>query len=153
MSGYLRAFLVALRKAIGDSIEISVRTCGPDGFGLRGKEWIEAGLIDTIVDGQWPHGNKPRSTIDATVAAAASRGKAMAAADYFDAEAKNDWAPRPGPVLAETIAALAQAYSGRGVSSFGLYESTVFTWCPDLRRAIREAGRNFEPQRLPSPAK
>ena len=35
--------------------------------------------------------------------------------------------------------------SGRGVARFGLYESTVFTWYPELRRAVREAGWNYDP--------
>ena len=39
-----------LRREIGPKIEISVRSRGPEEFGLRGKQWIESGLIDTIVD-------------------------------------------------------------------------------------------------------
>jgi len=31
------------------------------------------------------------------------------------------------------------------VARFGIYESTVFTWYPDLRRAIRQAGWDFDP--------
>ena len=55
MSGNLseiRLFLVELRKETGDDIEISVRRSGPSKYALRGKEWIAAGLIDTIVDGK-----------------------------------------------------------------------------------------------------
>ena len=83
-SEYLRAFLVELRQAVGQDIEIAVRCRGPEAFGLRGKEFIEAGLINTIVDAHWYSGNGPRPTIDATVAAVGTKGKAMAGADHFD---------------------------------------------------------------------
>lgn len=35
---------------------------------------------------------------------------------------------------------LANAYNGRSVASFGLYESMLHVWSPDARRAIRAAG-------------
>ena len=146
LSGYLRLFLVELRQAIGKDIEISIRSSGPDNYALRGKEWIEAGLIDTIIDGQWYSGNGPRPTIDATVAAAGSRGKAMAAAEMSNVDPKKNWQPIKGGVLSPAaIEALAKAYSGRGVAAFGLYESTVHTWSPDARRAIRAAGWDYKP--------
>ena len=43
------------------------------------------------------------------------------------------------------IEGLAKAYSGRGVATFGLYESTLHTWSPDARRAIRAAGWSYKP--------
>jgi len=147
-SEYLRAFLVELRQAVGNDFEIAVRCRGPEAFGLRGKEFVEAGLINTIVDANWYSGNGPRPTIDATVAAVGTKGKAMAGADHFDdADPANNWARRKGFLSPETVMALAKAYSGRGVTSFGVYESTLHVWSPDARRAIREAGWNYEPKK------
>lgn len=149
-SGYLRALLVELRQAVGNDIEIAVRCSGPDNFGLRGKEFIEAGLINTIVDAHWYSGNGPRPTIDATVAAVGTKGKAMAGADHFDdADPAQNWKRRPGFLSPGTVEALAKAYSGRGVASFGLYESTLHVWSPEARRAIRAAGWNYDPGRKP----
>lgn len=146
LSQYFRLFLVELRAAIGDKIEISVRCSGPNAFALRGKEWIESGLINTIVDGHWYSGNGPRTTIDETVKAVGTRGTAMAVAEMSDVDPEKNWQPIKGGVLSpKAIEALAKAYSGRGVKAFGLYESTVFTWSPDTRRAIRAAGWSYEP--------
>jgi hypothetical protein len=147
LAGYFRQFLVELRKEIGKDIEISVRSSGPDKYALRGKEWIAEGLIDTIVDGHWYSGNGPRPTIEQTVAAVGQRGKAFAIAETFDVDPKKSWQRRPGSLSTEAIAALAQQYSGRGVARFGLYESTVFTWYPDLRRAVRAAGWQYDPSK------
>ncbi len=145
-SEYLRAFLVELRASVGPGIEISVRCRGPEMFGFKGKEFIEAGLVNTIVDGQWYSGNAPRPTIDASVAAAGTKGRAMAVADHFDdVDPKNNWARRKGFLSPEAIEALAKAYSGRGLAAFGVYESTLHTWSPDARRAIRAAGWDFDP--------
>ena len=147
-SEYLRAFLVELRQAVGNEIEISVRCRGPEAFGLRGKEFIEAGLINTIVDANWYSGNGPRPTIDETVAAAGTKGRAMAGADHFDdVDPKNNWARRKGFLSPEAVEALAKAYSGRGVASFGVYESTLHVWNPEARHAIRAAGWNYEPRK------
>ena len=147
LSQYFKAFLVELRKAIGKDIEIAVRSSGPDGFALRGKEWIAEGLIDTIIDGHWYSGNGPRPTIDATVAACGTRGKAMAMTESYNVDPTKGWAKREGDLSPEAILALAKSYSGRGVARFGLYESTVFTWYPDVRRAIRRAGWEYEPRK------
>lgn len=145
LSQYFHAFLVELRQAIGNDIEISVRCSGPNNYALRGKEWIDAGLINTIVDGHWYSGNGPRPTMDATLAAVGTRGHAQAAAEISDVDPAKNWQPRKGNLSPETILALAKAYSGRGVSSFGLYESTFHVWYPDARRAIRTAGWNYNP--------
>jgi len=147
LSEYLRLFLVELRKEIGSGIEISVRCSGPSKYALRGKQWIDERLIDTIVDGNWYSGNGPRATIEATVEAAGNRGKAMAVAEVYDVDPKDNWKRREGHLSAEAIEALTEHYSGRGVAGFGLYESTVFTWIPDIRRAIRAAGWRFDPTR------
>lgn len=143
LAGYLREFLVELRREIGKDIEISVRTSGPMGFALRGKEFIDAGLIDTIVDGNWYSGNGPRPTIADTVKAVGTRGKAQAVAEASDVDPQKGWSRRPGWLSAEAILALNRHYSGKGVANFGIYESTLFTWYPDLRRAIRQAGWEF----------
>lgn len=147
LSEYFRLFLVEMRQAIGNDIEISVRCSGPNNYALRGKEWIEAGLINTIVDGHWYSGNGPRPTMDATLAAVGTRGKAQAVAEVTDVDPKKNWQPRKGLLSPEAIVALAQAYSGRGVQSFGLYESTAHVWYPDSRRAIRAAGWNYNPSK------
>ena len=147
LSEYLRLFLVQLRKEIGAAIEISVRCSGPIKYALRGKEWIDAGLIDTIVDGNWYSGNGPRSTIDATIQAVGARGKAMAVAEVYDVDPLNKWKRRDGHLSVEAILALARHYSGRGVARFGLYESTVATWSPHIRRAVRRAGWEYRPDR------
>src|SRR5207245_9875759 len=118
---------------------------GPNKYALQGKKWIEEGLIDAIIDGNWYSGNGPRPTIDATVEAAGRRGKAYAIAETFDVDPKRGWGKRKGILSAEAIAALAKHYSGRGVAGFGIYESTMFTWYPDLRRAIRAAGWKYDP--------
>jgi hypothetical protein len=152
LSEYFRLFLVEMRQAIGNDIEISVRCSGPNNFALRGKEWIDAGLINTIVDGHWYSGNGPRPTMDATVAAVGTRGKAMAAAEVSDVDPKANWKVSKSTLLSpDSIKALAKAYSGRGVTSFGLYESTLHLWSPDARRAIREAGWNYEPSKTTAP--
>ena len=152
-SEYLRAFLVELRAAVGPDIEIAVRCRGPEAFGFRGKEFIEAGLVNTIVDAHYYSGNGPRKTIDATVAAAGTKGKAMAGADHFDdVDPKNNWARRKGFLSPEAVEALAKAYSGRGVTSFGLYESTLHVWSPDARHAIRAAGWNYDPEKTKAPS-
>ncbi len=144
ISQYLRQFLVDLRKEIGKNIEISVRSSGPMKYALRGKEWIENGLIDTIVDGNWYSNRAPRPTIDATVRAVGSRGKAQAIAETADVDPKG-WGNRPGNLSADAILALSRYYSGKGVANFGIYESTIFTWYPDVRRAIRQAGWDYDP--------
>ncbi|WP_395749208.1 hypothetical protein [Prosthecobacter sp.] len=145
-SDYLRLFLVELRAAIGNDIEISVRCSGPDNFGLRGSEFIEAGLVNTIIDGHWYSGNAPRPTMDATVAAVGTRGRAMAAAEIsIDVDPANQWKATKALLSPTSITALANAYSGRGVTSFGLYESTMHVWRPDARRAIRAAGWSYDP--------
>ena len=149
MSGNLseiRLFLVELRKEIGDDIEISVRCSGPNKYALRGKEWIADGLIDTIVGGNWYSGNGPRGT-DATIEAAGTRDKAFAVAETSDVDPENNWKRRDGNLSVQAISALAAEYSGRGVVRFGLYESTIFTWDPELRRAIRAAGWGYDPRR------
>ena len=142
LSQYFRMFLVDLRKAVGRDIEISVRSSGPDKFALRGKQWIEEGLINTIIDGNWYSGNGPRPTIAATVAAAGKIGNAYAVIEPGDVDPKT-WAKRSGTLSAEAIASFARTYSGKGVKGIGVYESTVFTYDPELRRAIRAAGWNF----------
>jgi hypothetical protein len=147
LSSYFKLFLVDLRKEIGKDIEISVRSSGPDGFALRGKEWIDEGLIDTIIDGNWYSGFGPRPTIDKTVEAVGKRGKAFAVAESVDVDPKKGWGRRPGSASAEAIVALSKHYSGKGVARFGLYESTVFTWYPDLRRAVLAAGWDYDPQK------
>jgi hypothetical protein len=146
LSEYLRLFLVDLRKEIGKDVEIAVRSSGPSKYALRGKEWIAEGLINTIIDGHWYSGNGPRPTIDATVAAVGKRGQAFAIAETLDVDPKKGWGRRDGILSEEAILALARHYSGRGVAHFGLYESTVFTWSPDLRRAVREAGWLYNPK-------
>jgi hypothetical protein len=143
ISHYLKQFLVDLRKEIGNDIEISVRSSGPMKYALRGKEWIDEGLINTIVDGNWYSGNGPRPTILDTVKAAGTRGKAQAVAEPADVDPKKGWGRRPGWLSSEAILGLNEYYSGKGVANFGLYESTLYTWYPDLRRAIRQAGWEF----------
>ena len=91
LSGYLKLLLIDLRKEMGKEIEISVRCSGPDQFGLRGKEWVADGLIDTIIDGNWYSGYGPRPTIDATVAAVGQRGQAFAIAESVDVDPKAGW--------------------------------------------------------------
>ena len=145
LSGYLRQFLVDLRQAIGNDIEIAVRSSGPDNFALRGREWIDDGLINTIIDGHWYSGNAVRPTIDATLAAVGRRGQALAVAESSAVDPQKNWQRGEGFLSPGAILALAQAYSGRGVARFGLYESTVHTWCPDARRAIRKAGWSYDP--------
>jgi hypothetical protein len=154
LSQYLRLFLVDLRKAVGPKVEIGVRCSGPDRFALRGKEWVAEGLIDTIIDGNWYSGNGPRPTIDATAAAAAAArqakegdlpGRAFAIAEPSDVDPKKSWARREGMLTPESLQALARHYHGRGVARFGVYESTMFTWFPEVRRAVREAGWTYEP--------
>jgi hypothetical protein len=147
LSEYLRLFLVDLRKEIGKDIEISMRCSGPSKYALRGKEWVAEGLINTIVDGNWYSGNGPRPTIDETVKACGEKGKAMAIAEPSDVDPDKGWARRPGDLSAESLLALGKAYSGRGVARFGVYESTIFTYYPDLRRAVRQAGWEFDPKR------
>ena len=147
-SEYLRLFLVDLRAALGKDIEISVRCRGPEAFGFRGKEFIEAGLVNAIIDGHWYSGNGPRPTIDETVAAVGTRGLAMGASDNFsDVDPANGWKPTKGLLSPNGIKALAAAYSGRGVAAFGLYESTLNVWSPDARHAIRAAGWNYDPKK------
>lgn len=147
LSQYLRLFLVELRQAVGHEMEISVRCSGPSKYALLGKEWVAEGLIDTIVDGNWYSGNGPRATIEETIGAAGARGKATAVAESSDVDPQKKWQKREGHLSAEAILALAKHYSGRGVARFGLYESTIFTWHPDLRRAVREAGWSYEPEK------
>jgi hypothetical protein len=149
LSGYLRQFLVDLRQAVGNDIEIAVRSSGSESFALRGKEWIAAGLINTIIDGHWYSGNGVRPTIDATVKAVGRQGQAWAVAEFSAVDPQRNWQRGEGFLSPEAILALAQAYSGRGVARFGLYESTVHTWFPDARRAIRKAGWSYDPGRTP----
>lgn len=105
--------------------------------------------MNTIMDAHWYSGNGPRPTIDATVAAVGTKGKALAGADHFDdADPKNNWARRKGFISPETVEALARAYSGRGVTAFGVYESTLHVWDPDARRAIHAAGWSFDPTKV-----
>lgn len=146
LSEYLHAFLVELRQAVGPDLEISIRSSGPNKYALRGQKWIEEGLIQTIIDGNWYSGNGPRPTIDDTIKAAGARGHAFAIADSNDVDPKKSWQRRPGDLSAEAIRALAQHYSDKGVERFGLYESTMFTWDPETRRAVREAGWNYRPK-------
>jgi hypothetical protein len=143
LSSYFRLFLVDLRKAVGKDLEISVRSSGPDQFALRGKEWIEEGLINSIIDGNWYSGNGPRPTIDATVAAVGKKGRAYAIIETGDVDPLKNWAKRPGTLSVEAIEAFTNVYRGKKLAGFGLYESTVFTYAPELRRAVRAAGWRF----------
>jgi hypothetical protein len=143
MADFLEQFLRDLRKEVGPDLEIAVRSSGPDKYGLRGKKWIEAGLIQTIIDGHWYSGRGPRPTIEATIAAAGTKGNAYAIADPGNVDLKT-WTNQPGTLTTDAILALAKHYKDKGVQRFGLYESTEFCWRPELRRAIREAGRIFE---------
>jgi hypothetical protein len=147
LASYLRLFLVDLRKEVGDRIEIAVRCSGPSKYSLRGREWVEQGLINTILDGHWYSGNGPRATMDETVAAAGVHGQALAVAETGDVDPQHGWRKRDGILSPEAIRALATSYSGRGVAHFGLYESTVFTWDPERRRAVRAAGWSYDPTR------
>ncbi|MBY0527865.1 MAG: hypothetical protein K2R98_30995 [Gemmataceae bacterium] len=143
LSGYLEEFLKELRKELGNDIEISVRCSGPDKYAMRGADWIKSGLINTIVDGNWYSGNGPRPTIDATVSAAGTKGKAYAIAEDWDVDPNKSWQRRPGLLSPEAILALSKHYRDKGVHRFGIYESTEFTWHPELRRAMREAGWSY----------
>ena len=67
----------------------------------------------------------------------------------MDVDPKKGWKRREGILSEEAILALARHYSGRGVARFGLYESTVFTWYPELRWAVREAGWIYDPHTSP----
>src|SRR5262249_12086897 len=138
----LELFLRDLRKEVGPDLEISVRSSGPNKFGLRGKAWIDSGLIQTIVDGNWYSGNGPRPTAEATVAAAGTRGKAYAIAEPGNVDPKT-WGKKPGTLDTDAILALAKHYRAKGIHRFGVYESTEFIWRPGLRRAIRQAGWLF----------
>lgn len=138
----LEEFLRELRKEVGPAFAIGVRSSGPSKFGLRGKAWIESGLIQTIVDGNWYSGNGPRPTAGDTVAAAGTKGHAYAVAEPGNVDPKT-WGKRPGTLEADAILALAQHYQTKGVHRFGVYESTEFVWRPELRRAIRQAGWLF----------
>ena len=113
----------------------------------NGKEWIAEGLINTIIDGNWYSGYGPRGTIDATVKACGERGKAFAIAEPADVDPNKNWVRREGDLSPESLLALGKHYSGRGVARFGVYESTVFTWYPDVRRAVRQAGWEFDPSK------
>ena len=73
-------------------------------------------------------------------------GQAFAIAETGDVNPQDMWKKREGNLSPEAITALAKHYSGRGVARFGVYESTVFTWDPAARRAIREAGWNYRPK-------
>ena len=64
-----------------------------------------------------------------------------------DVDPQANWRPLKGHLSPAAIEALAKAYSGRGVAAFGLYESTIHTWNPETRRAIRAAGWNYDPQK------
>jgi hypothetical protein len=162
LSEYLRLFLIDLRKAVGPDVEIAIRSSGPDKYALRGKAWIAEGLVDTIIDGNWYSGNGPMPTIDATVAAAGARdvkaklshlpGRAFAIAEPSDVNPLKGWGRRPGLLSPGALRALARHYSGKGVARFGVYESTYFTWYPELRRAVRAAGWDYEPAKK-GPAK
>lgn len=143
LSQYLEAFLRDLHREIGPDVEISVRSSGPDKYALRGARWIQEGLIDTLVDGHWYSGNGPRPTIAATRAAVGTRGRAYAVAESYDVDPHNNWERRPGWPSVEAIEAWSRLYREQGVHRFGLYESTVFTWYPHLRRAIRRAGWQY----------
>lgn len=135
---FLELFLKELREAVGPKLEIGVRSRGPDAFGLRGKAWIESGLIQTIMDGNWYSGYGPRSTIDATVAAAGTKGHAFAIAESCDFDIKT-FSRKTGTLQPEGILFLARHYRAKK-AGFGLYESTEFMWHPEQRRAIRQAG-------------
>lgn len=145
LSQYLRQFLIEMRKELGTDIEIGVRCRGPHAFAFKGKEWIAEGLINTIVDGNWYSGNGPRPTIAATVEAAGTKGQAFAIAEPGNVDPKKGYQKLPGTLSAEAILALGHHYSGKGVHRFGLYESTEFTYYPELRHAIRAAGWAYEP--------
>ena len=126
-SGYLEQFLRELRKEIGNDIEISVRSSGPEKYALRGRDWVKSGLINTIVDGNWYSGNGPRPTIGATIAAAGDKGRAYAIAEAGDVDPKKGWGKRPGWLSAEAIEALSGHYRDKGAHA-GIYESTLFTY-------------------------
>src|SRR5262245_39938047 len=66
-----------------------------------------------------------------------SRGRDVGGADL----AGGPFLPWPQPGKK----ALARHYHGRGVARFEVYELTMFTWFPEVRRAIRAAGWAYEP--------
>jgi hypothetical protein len=119
-----------------------VRSRGPDAFGLRGKAMIDAGLINTIIDGNWYSGNRPRPTIEAPRAACGDKGQALAVAEFENID-PTTYARKPGTFDAEAILSFARHYSQKQAHGFGLYESNIFVWRPELRRAIRQAGWDY----------
>ena len=93
---------------------------------------------NAIIDGNWYSGNGPRPTIEQTVEAVGSKGKAYAIAEYNTTN--------------EQILELARHYSGKGVARFGLYESMVFMWDPEVRRTIRKAAWDYVPEKINKPS-
>jgi hypothetical protein len=51
--------------------------------------------------------------------------------------------PRHRTLSAESLAALTTHYSHKNLTGIGVYESTVFTYAPDVRRAVRAAAWGF----------
>jgi len=80
-----------------------------------------------------------------SVEAAGNKGKAYAIADPGNVDPDKGFARLPGTLSPKAIQALASQYSGKGVSRFGLYESTEFTFYPELRHSIRAAAWVYEP--------
>ena len=145
LSTYLRQFLVDLRKEIGNEIEVAIRCDGPDKFAFKGKEWIEEGLVDGIFN-SGSGGSTPRSSINASIAAVGNRGKVyVVASANSDVDPKDVSKNRPGLLSPNGLRTLARHYSGRGITGFGVYESSISLRYPDIRRAIRAAGWEYDP--------
>jgi hypothetical protein len=144
-SEYVKLFLRDLRAAL-PGIEISARIRNMNEFGLDASAWVREGLVDTIVEGNWYTPNRPRDVEKGVLSV--TGGTPVRA--YVVAET-SDWNT---PVAtrrwfsAEEILEHARVYRSKGIGRFGLYESTIFLWYPELRRAIWEAdGIMAEPRK------
>jgi len=151
LSGYLRQFLVDVRKEIGNEIQIAVRCDGPDKFAFKGQQWIEEGLVNAIFN-SGSGGSAPRSSITASLAAAGQRGAVYAVVHAnSDVDPRRVSQARKGLLTPASLQALAGHYSGRGIRGVGIYESSISMRFPEMRRAIRAAGWEYDPDRNDSP--
>ena len=137
-SGYINRFLREVRKAL-PGIEISARIRNMNEFGLDAAAWVREGLVDTIIEGNWYTPNRPRDVEKGVLAV--TRGTPVRA--YVVAETETPGWTTPVEqrrwFSAADILDYARVYREKGIGRFGLYESTIFLWYPDMRRAIWEA--------------
>jgi len=141
LSQYLKLFLVELRREVGNDMDIRFRLLRTRAdYALRGRNGCR-GAPDTIKRRNWYSGNAPVRPSTATVDAAGSVAMPWPSPIEATSDRKKAGAPYPALFSAERQHAC-PTYSAEG-RTLSDYETTLFTWQPEMRQPFGLAGLDF----------